>query len=154
MGADVTEDILNLHYHLSILLLVDIVEATERLDLLPPLRRFQSDAESWVLSSLDFALNTSYVLSLDDELDRSVPIQTTTVDSREVSLIAIDPYPHHVVAGVQLLGKAIKRDYAVDKISASVRDTLESTCRRALNQLPSTSKSVQAAVREIGCPAG
>ncbi|KYG50053.1 hypothetical protein M433DRAFT_579 [Acidomyces richmondensis BFW] len=138
---------LMLHYHLAILLSVDIVDATERFDLLPQLIAHRNEAESWVLNCLDFGLNNTFTLRVRR---RSVKnFSESEVSSVTVPIISIDPYAHHVVAGVQLLRKAIRRDYTCNKISEGVCNNLLITLKRALQHLPSGSKSVQVARADL-----
>ena len=100
-----------LHYHLSILLLVDIIEATEQCDLGPRAAAARAEAETWVLNCLDFGLNNTFVVSPPPYPGVSDAPMTATV-----SIICIHPYPHHVVAGVDLLPKAFHRDFAAKRL--------------------------------------
>ncbi|KAM5384866.1 hypothetical protein ACJA88_002713 [Fusarium oxysporum] len=53
---------LMLHYHLSILMLVDIIEATDRQDLLPDITDICIDAENTVMNTLAFGLHNTFTL--------------------------------------------------------------------------------------------
>ncbi|ETN41567.1 uncharacterized protein HMPREF1541_03503 [Cyphellophora europaea CBS 101466] len=121
-----------MHYHLSILIGVDTLAASERQDLLAQFSAKRTEAESWVLNCLQFGLNNKYTISRD-EISATVPI------------MAIDPYAHHVVAAVKLMQQAIDRDFAALKISADAYNDLVSTLTQALQHLPASSKSVQLA---------
>ena len=143
-------DSLMLHYHLSILLLVDIIEVTCRSDLLVDLEGANTDAESTVMNCLVFGLQNTFTLSIKSNANSNEPIHsgatgTDTVASISVPLVSIDPYPHHVVAGVRLLRKAIDRDFGLGKIADDTHASLQSTLERTLSLLPQSSKSVQAA---------
>ena len=142
------EDTLMLHYHLSILMLVDMIEAANRSDLLIKLVDFSTDAENVVMSTLDFGLHNSFNLVLKSHTSCSGPTSSAREAIRPpitVPLVSVDPYPHHVVAGVQLLQKAIDRDFASGKIAEESYRSLQSTLERTLSCLPQSSKSVQAA---------
>ena len=66
-----------------------------------------------------------------------------------MSIVAIDPYPHHTVAGVQLIRKAVDRDFRAGKISHDSFTSLQTTLEQTLSQLPSSSKSVTAAREKL-----
>ncbi len=57
-----------LHYHLSILMLVDMIQAANRSDLLVQLADFSTDAENVVMSTLDFGLHNTFTLTLKPHL--------------------------------------------------------------------------------------
>lgn len=134
-----------LHYHLSILMLADVIEVTDRHDLLAGLAEFSSDAENTVMNTLAFGLHNT--MTLRRQPDPSSP--PSSIASSEttftVPIISIDPYPHHVVAGVQLMRKAIERDFNTGKIMEETYYDLLSTLQRTMKHLPQSSKSVQAA---------
>lgn len=129
-------DELTLHYHLCILMLVDIAEATDRQDLLLEFSSMRRDAESWVLNCLKFGLANKYTLRRAGQEGES---------SVTVRLIAIDPYAHHVVASVKLMQQAIDRDYLAGKLGTDAYNDLLATLTETLAQLPQGSKSVQIA---------
>lgn len=141
-----------LHYHLSILMLVDIIEATDRQDLLSDITDICIDAENTVMNTLAFGLHNTFTLKR--------PLDTTEGDglSRRqtvftVPIVSIDPYPHHAVAGVQLLRKAIDRDFGIGKITEETYQSLLSTLERTLRHLPQSSKSVRAAIAKFSTTA-
>lgn len=133
-----------LHYNLAILMVTDIATATMREDLLSLFSAKRVDAETWVMNCLVFGLNNKYTLKIQNYLNPAepgiLPEQSTSIT---VPLIAIDPYPHHVVAAVKLMQHAIDRDFAAEKISANAYSNLRSTLKQALSQLPQLSKSVR-----------
>ncbi|KID94489.1 3-hydroxyacyl-CoA dehydrogenase, NAD binding protein, partial [Metarhizium majus ARSEF 297] len=135
---------LMLHYHLSILMFIDIIEATERYDLLASVTETNADAENAVMNALVFGLQNSFTMTA-----ASPSTQQDAEDAFEASftvpIISIDPYPHHVVASVQLIRKAIDRDLKQGKITDESHASLRSTLEAALSHLPQSSKSVQAA---------
>ena len=134
-----------LHYHLAILLFIDIIEATDRHDLLLPLAEAITDTEAAVLNTLVFGLHTEFVLGMNPTSTAESTNSRTNESVAKVSLISIDPYPHHVVAAVRLLRKAIDRDYYQNKISSDAYESLRSTLKSTIDHLPQSSKSVQAA---------
>lgn len=142
-----------LHYNLSILMLVDIVTATDRPDLLSQFSAKRIDAESWVMNCLVFGLNNKYTLTLPatrGSISADPKTGTVLSPSVSVSLIAIDPYAHHAVAAVKLMQQAIDRDFAAAKITADAYHSLRSTLVQTLEQLPQGSESVRIARAELG----
>jgi hypothetical protein len=142
-----------LHYHLSILMFVDIIEATGRYDLLSNLQEATTDAESAVLNCFVFGQHNTFTLnflpsSSDDRSNASTTLNPST-GGLSVPLISIDPYPHHVVAGVQLLRKAIDRDLKTKRIAEDTHANLFSILERTISLLPQSSKSVKAATLEF-----
>ncbi|KAJ3459941.1 hypothetical protein MRS44_016014 [Fusarium solani] len=139
---------LMLHYHLSILMAVDVMEVTGRHDLLADIVDISTDAENTVMNTLAFGLHNTFThrRPCPNGLD---PLQESTRGNENtitVPIVSIDPYPHHAVAGVQLLRKAIDRDFGVGKITEETYQSLLSTLEGTLKQLPQSSKSVQAAI--------
>jgi hypothetical protein len=135
---------LMLHYHLSILMLVDVLEGADRHDLLEELSHICADAETTVLNTLAFGLHNTITLKRDS-LDDSAQPQSAAESAFTVPIISVDPYPHHIVAGVQLVRKAIDRDYETGNITEDAFRDLVATLGRVLEHLPQSSKSVQAA---------
>jgi hypothetical protein len=141
-----------LHYHLSILMFLDIIEETDRFDLLANLKDTSSDAENVVMDTLVFGLHNMYTLStptLQNGVNGSHEGSPGQKLVATLPLISIDPYPHHVVAGVQLMQKAIERDYKRKKLTEESFASLQSTLQRTLRHLPQSSKSVQAAREKL-----
>lgn len=141
---------LMLHYHLSILMVLDTIEVTDRYDLLIDLKQASTETENTVMNALAFGLHNTITLRRNFEsTSTGTPHECILTTMRcatfTVPLIAIDPYPHHVVASVQLMRKAIDRDYRSKKIAQESYDSLFSTLECALKHLPQSSKSVQAA---------
>ncbi|KAE8389571.1 hypothetical protein BDV23DRAFT_184328 [Aspergillus alliaceus] len=132
---------LMLHYHLSILLLVNAAEATSRLDLLAELAEASADAQNAVVNTLIFGLSNTVTLNIPQKSDYSCTLR----DGIPVPIVAIDPYPHHIVAAVQLVHKAVDRDLTLGRIGGDAHKNLQSVLSRALDHLPQSSKSVQAA---------
>ncbi|KAK3186325.1 hypothetical protein K4F52_004863 [Lecanicillium sp. MT-2017a] len=133
---------LMLHYHLSILMLADVIEALDRTDLLNKFAQAISGAEAAVMNTLVFGLQNTFTIGVEwARFDTGYPTNTTA----SFPILSIDPYPHHVVASVQLMHKAIERDATGGKISDATYSNLMSTLEQVLKNLPANSKSVQAA---------
>lgn len=129
-------------------MLLDIIEVTDRPDLLVDLKDASTEAENTVMNALAFGLHNTMVLrrvSHCNSGNSSSRVGITNDVALTVPLISIDPYPHHVVAGVQLMRKAIDRDLASGKIAKESYNSLFLTLERTLGLLPQSSKSVQAA---------
>ncbi|RKK79342.1 hypothetical protein BFJ71_g16261 [Fusarium oxysporum] len=138
---------LMLHYHLSILMFVDFIDATNRYDLLASFAVESADAETTVMNALAFGLHNTYTISPMPDSTSNHPSPSITGGNEPIitgPLVSIDPYPHHVVAGVALMRKAIDQDYSVGKIALESYQSLLSTLERTLSLLPQSSKSVQA----------
>ena len=120
----------------------DIIEATERYDLVEDMREINVEAENTVMNTLVFGLHNTYSININPT---GTAVEAGTKSSITVALTAIDPYPHHILAGVQLVRKAIERDFGLGKIAEESYANLQSTLERTLSLLPRTSKSVQAA---------
>lgn len=136
-------------------MVLDTIEVVDRYDLLADLKDASIEAESTVMNALAFGLhNTITLRRAIDSPSPSLPPEggTTHCMTFTVPLIAIDPYPHHVVASVQLMRKAIDRDYKTKKITQESYDSLNSTLESVLRHLPQSSKSIQAA-RQKFCTA-
>lgn len=145
-----------LHYHLPILILVDILMVNERHDLLSQFSAKRMDAESSVLNTLIFGLNNKYTFSLPINSNSNCGRDTESPllpqgskTSISVPLVAIDPYPHHVVAAVRLLQQTIDKDFVEGKICADAYRNLSSTLTETAQCLPASSQAVQVVKAEI-----
>ncbi|TVY25550.1 Isoflavone reductase-like protein [Lachnellula hyalina] len=142
-----------LHYHLGILILADALEAANRLDLLSQLTETRLDAEQESFNVLRFGLESRYKIYAPLEVSsiasdvNSNPYSTGQPIT--TSFIAIDPYPHHVVASVRLMKKAISRKYRQGNIKLEAYSHLSSTLLEALEQLPQSSKMAQCAREKL-----
>ena len=132
-------DELMLHHHLCILIMIDAVEIASRQDILQRMTTTRCEAEGSLLNCLKFGLSNEFTIPERDGVDSN---------SGSFPLVAIDPYPHHVVAGVQLLWKGIERDYAEGKLHHTPYESLKSTLLQTLELLPQTSKSVREATEQ------
>lgn len=137
-------DDLSLHISLAILLMTDAVD-TDHPDLLKPLIPARTDAEHHGFSALVFGQETTYDPCQRSHSTSSVQSNEQATGGIRVSLLSIDPYPHHVVASVQLMRRAIDRDVATKVLDAEAHARLLAVLNRALELLPDSSKSVRAA---------
>lgn len=129
-------------------MVLDTIEVVDRHDLLADLKDASVEAENTVINTLAFGLHNTITLKRAiNSPSSSLPWGSGTTRSMTftVPIVAIDPYPHHVVACVQLMRKAIDRDYRNKKITQESYDSLHSTLESVLKYLPQSSKSVQAA---------
>lgn len=127
-------DELMLHYHLSILIMIDAIEIANRTDILDQLSITKSEVEGSAMNCLVFGLGNKFAIP-----KRQGEKQDGFI---EVSLIAIDPYPHHVVAAVQLLWKGMEKDYETGQLDTGTFKHIHSILLKTLDLLPQTSKSV------------
>lgn len=84
--------------------------------------------------------------SAEQSASASAPALGPTITA---SFVAIDPYPHHVVAAAQLMKKVVRREFTQGKINLEAYKYLNGTLLECLEQLPQTSKSVQATRRHL-----
>ncbi|ETI27216.1 hypothetical protein G647_09899 [Cladophialophora carrionii CBS 160.54] len=147
---------LMLHYYLGILILVDAMEAAERTDLLSQFSETRLEAEHELFNTLKFGLESQYTINGACRLPGSTSnLQNLAGNSTiTASFIAIDPYPHHIVAAAQLMNKVVSREYSQGKIKLEAYRYLNRTLLECLEQLPQTSKSVQAARQHLRASAG
>ncbi|KUJ17915.1 uncharacterized protein LY89DRAFT_668128 [Mollisia scopiformis] len=122
-----------LEYYLGILLLVETIEGAGRQDLLSKIVETRTGAELESFNVLKFGLESRYTITEHSTGTELVGKQIS------VSFIAIDPYPTHVVALVQLMTKAIKRRYQQGDIKQEVHSYLSSTLLKVLEELPPNS---------------
>ncbi|KFY29143.1 hypothetical protein V491_00175 [Pseudogymnoascus sp. VKM F-3775] len=127
------QDQLMLHYHLCILIMIDAIETARRTDILDQWIITRSEAEGSTMNCLVFGLSNNFTIPQR----RGEDILVT------VPLVAIDPYPHHVVAAVRLLWLGMERDYESGNLDLFTSENLQSILLQTLDLLPQTSKSVR-----------
>jgi hypothetical protein len=136
-----------LHYNLSILLVTDAVETPQWQYLLPRLLSARTEAESGLLTALAFGLETTYTIPQDTKISQAD--NSSEKERITVPLLVIDPYPHHVLAAVELMRRAIDRDVTAGALTVASHENISSILDRVIQQLPECSKSVQAAKKEV-----
>ncbi|KAF2122629.1 hypothetical protein BDV96DRAFT_3437 [Lophiotrema nucula] len=140
----------SLHYHLGILVLVEALEAAQRIDLLPDISEQAQDSEQESFNVLKFGLDNAYTLYGPGQGPPATsPNLGNAVDpSRQqfaISLVSIDPNPRYVADAVLLMDKTVGRQYKEGNIKVETYSYLASILRSALETLPQSSKYVQAA---------
>ena len=155
-------------YYLGFLILIDALEAANRPDLLHGLAQMSLEAEHECFNVLNFGLESTYTidpgLSQHQSQRDSATVGASSVSTGEaeaeaeaefptqpvtVSLVAIDPYPHHVVAAVRLMNKTFLRQYYDGTIKREAYLHLSSTLLKALDQLPQNTKAVYSAKENL-----
>lgn len=131
------------HWYLGLLLLVDAVEASGRSDLLSYLDAVQDEAVQGAINGFKVGSSSRYIFSDVTNLGGG---RTKTV---LCPLLALDPYPVHIVAACHLVLKTITKWHGEGKISDEAFAHLLDTILNALEQLPSTSGSVEMARQHI-----
>jgi hypothetical protein len=147
--TDVNLDELMLHYHLGVLLVTDAVETPQWQYILPRLLSARTEAEGSLLTALAFGLETKYTIQLPQTGGIPSPNTNSENDRITVPLLVIDPYPHHVLAAVELMRRAMDRDVAAGNVTVDAHGNILSILHRVIQLLPESSKSVQAARAEL-----
>lgn len=132
-------DELMIHHSLAILITIDAVEIASRTDILEEMLITRSDTEGCLLNCLKFGLNNYFTIPKNRVGEGNVG---------PFALVAVDPYPHHVVAGVQLLWKRLEQDFHDGKVDQAAYGDMQSTLLQILELLPQTSKSVRKATEQ------
>jgi hypothetical protein len=115
--------------------MIDAIETARRADILDQLIITRSEVEGSTMNCLMFGLSNHFTIP-----QRKGETEDTFVT---VPLVAIDPYPHHVVAAVRLLWLGMERDYETGKLDFGTLENLQSILLQTLDLLPQTSKSVR-----------
>ncbi|KAJ5634791.1 hypothetical protein N7528_002633 [Penicillium herquei] len=131
------------HWYLAVLILVDALEASERPDLLSYVKVARDEAVQGIINGFKVGSTSHYILS------DVIPLaggQTRTV---QCPLLAIDPYPVHVIASSRLVLKIIAQEHADGKISIEAFQNLLEIISSSLEHLPATSQSVGMARQHV-----
>jgi hypothetical protein len=126
-----------LHYFLGILMLEDALKVAGREDLLHRISAVGPDAESEAYDMLEFGLENTYALRGLEEVEADGRIRASVA----VTLVALDPYPRHVVDTVALMHNRLRRKYGMDSHDGTYIRRL-SILIRTLRQLPRSSRAV------------
>ncbi|CAG9990248.1 unnamed protein product [Clonostachys byssicola] len=139
-----------LHYYLGILIIVDALDTAARVDLLEQYSDYGMSAERELFNTLKFGLENQYCISCPEkELDVFQVSSEQTSTTTKASLIAIDPYPHYILASVRLLDIAISHKRLRGDLSESAYANLRATLNSALQQLPQSSMEVSLAKKNF-----
>ncbi|CAH0043607.1 unnamed protein product [Clonostachys solani] len=142
-----------LHYYLGILIIVDALDTAARADLLEQYSDYGMNAERELFNTLKFGLENQYCISCSErEVDVFQGSSKPTSTKTKASLIAIDPYPHYILASVRLLDIAIGRKRLRGDLSESAYVNLRATLNSALQQLPQGSTEVALAKKKLQQP--
>lgn len=137
-----------LHYNLSILIMLNAIEMAERTDLMEKMSVVKASAEGTLLNCLIFGLSNQFhvpLLNNEQREKRETEDGEQQSSTLSVPLIAIDPYPHHVVAAARILWKAVERDLENDCLDKQVAEKTQGILLDTLRLLPQASKSVNMA---------
>ena len=132
-------------YYLGILILVDALEAAKRPDLLQQLSETSLGAEHECFNVLKFGLESTYTIATNQVESSQAFNSSLSTSSLMISFVAIDPYPHHVIAAIRLMNKAFLQQCVQGTIEDEAYVQVASTLCKALDQLPQNSKAVQSA---------
>lgn len=127
--------------------MLNAIEIADRTDLLGKTTVVKASAEGSLLNVLIFGLNNQFHIPRFNELREPQDEEDGEQQgsTRSVPLIAIDPYPHHVVAAVRILWKAVERDLENDCLDEKVAEKTQRVLLDTLTLLPQASKSVNMA---------
>ncbi|KAK5047106.1 hypothetical protein LTR84_007049 [Exophiala bonariae] len=135
-----------MHYYLGILMLVEALDIAKRTDLSSQVTDARLEAEHGCFNNLKFGLEGKYAVDTAiTESQTNFDDTSPSGDSHQLivtSFVAIDPYPHHVVASVRLAYNAVSRKYRQGNIKYEAFYHLSSTLLRVLAELPQSSKAV------------
>lgn len=110
-----------------------LAASIERMDIVPNFDAVRRESVHVIFSTISFGLSCQVALG-----------KSETRRSRKLySLISLDPYPHHIVASLQLAAKVLLIYLKRDEIA---QDAFDSFCRivfDALDELPQCLQSVQ-----------
>ena len=117
---------------MGLVLLCSLVSSINRLDIVPNLEAVRRQAVHCIFTTISFGISIQ------------VALEGRSSNRSLVPLVSLDPYPHHVLASLQLATDVLLDYLERGEIS---RDTLESSCRiafDALDKLPQCLSTVQA----------
>lgn len=118
---------------MGLLLLCSLAVTTERTDIVPMFDAVRRESVHTIFSTISFGLSCQVALS-QDESQRS---------RKRFSLINLDPYPHHILASLQLATYVLLDYLKRDEIT---QDAFDNFCRivfDALDEIPQCIQSVQ-----------
>lgn len=118
---------------MGLVLLCSLAVSIERMDIVPNFDAVRRESVHTIFSTISFGLSCQVALGKDG-----------TQGSRKLfSLISLDPYPHHILASLQLAADVLLIYLKRDEIA---QDAFDSFCRivfNALDELPQCLQSVQ-----------
>ncbi|RFU77470.1 hypothetical protein TARUN_4773 [Trichoderma arundinaceum] len=126
--------LLQLHYYMGLLLLCNLVSSIDRVDIVPNFESVRRESVHAIFSTISFGLSCQVSFNGGESQQRNGNL---------CSLISSDPYPHHILASLQLAADVLLIYLERDEIA---HDAFESCCRivfDALDQMPQCLVSVQ-----------
>lgn len=117
---------------MGLILLCNLAVSADRVDIVPNFETVRRESVHTIFSTISFGL--SYQVALNK--------RGTQRSSKLSSLISLDPYPHHILASLQLAADVLLIYLKRDEIA---QDAFDSFCRIALDELPQSLQSVQRA---------
>ncbi|PTB73960.1 hypothetical protein M440DRAFT_1360984 [Trichoderma longibrachiatum ATCC 18648] len=125
--------LLQLHYHMGLLLLCSIAVSIERQDLVSNFDTLRRESVHAIFSTISFGLRCQVALNQDG----------TQRNRRLSSLISLDPYPHHILASLQLCADVLLVYLERGEIAQDSFDGFSRIVFDALDELPQSLQSVQ-----------
>ncbi|CEJ93475.1 hypothetical protein VHEMI09059 [[Torrubiella] hemipterigena] len=137
---------LTLHCGLIVLKLADALESNSRIHMLDHCKSILVDAESSTMNALEFGCHTHYTIVQAAQPDASDKDgdSSETCPSINPFLMNVYPLPHHVLASIGLMKRAIERDISHGTLTPVAGANLKSVLWQALDLLPQCSKPVTA----------
>ena len=139
-------DLVMIHYHMGILILFDVLSSAYRTDLIPNLSQIHKNSVQEVINLVNFASNTRVLVS---KLSTTSTNLFKKSEQQKVTLLNLDPYPHHVVASLQFVTDTLLSYVYKGSITNDVFHDLGLRIIHALDELPQYSVSLQSAKAEI-----
>ncbi|KAH8821344.1 hypothetical protein F5884DRAFT_83854 [Xylogone sp. PMI_703] len=128
--------LLKLHYNMGLLLLCNVVETLGERGLIPNFETLQRESVHAVFSVIGFGLTCH------------VPLDESSCEGNGgglTSLISLDPYPHHVVAALELAVNVLLKYPNLGTVSLNAIYNPCRTAWKAMEELPQCSASLQSA---------
>ncbi|KIX96013.1 uncharacterized protein Z520_08268 [Fonsecaea multimorphosa CBS 102226] len=130
--------LLALHYHLGLLILYDTLDTFDRRDLVT-----NPDNAQW--SAVQETVNI-ILLGVQCKISLQTVFGSTSAPLRDdmVSLLSVDPYPHHVATALSLVSDFLKKGSSETCKSSEALKQVRKLATMAFDQLPQCSASLQA----------
>jgi hypothetical protein len=118
---------------MGLVLLCNLVSSIERMDIVPHFETVRRESVHAIFSTISFGLSCQVAFNKSEAQH----------NKKLASLISLDPYPHHILASLQLGADVLLTYLKRDEIA---HDAFESSCRivfDTLDELPQCLRSVQ-----------
>ncbi|EXJ75711.1 uncharacterized protein A1O5_00218 [Cladophialophora psammophila CBS 110553] len=130
--------LLSLHYHLGQLILYDTLDTLDRRDLFPNSDNSQLAAVQETVSIILQGIQCT--VSLRNVFGPS----SAALRDDTVTLLSVDPYPHHVATALSLVSDFLQKRSRGACTSSEALERIQNLATVALDQLPQCSASLQA----------